>query len=182
LFVSNREKYKWKPTHCDLLEWNAAHFCELLGNQTMLLVGDSLMEQSANTLFAMIKEGTFHFQTNSSFFFHSCFSDLHLKAMEVAPIKSHMLRHISSSSPHTVSNPGDIIMKRSDPASQSSVRALILKTMVSVALFIIVLYLCDVFVSICAFNVDFCGEVICPFCGVSDLSATCLVCSLCCCF
>ncbi len=56
--ISSREKYMWKPSSCDLLKWNATQFCHLLGNQRMLLVGDSLMEQTATTLMSMIYEGT----------------------------------------------------------------------------------------------------------------------------
>jgi hypothetical protein len=59
LELSQREKYKWKPTSCELLEWNASQFCALLGNQHMLLVGDSLMEQTAITLMSMVQQGQF---------------------------------------------------------------------------------------------------------------------------
>lgn len=49
-----RERYFWRPTHCKLHRWNATLFCELLGNRTVLLVGDSAMEQTAATLMSMI--------------------------------------------------------------------------------------------------------------------------------
>ncbi len=53
--VSEREKYHWKPTHCHLLAWNATQFCALLGNRTILFVGDSTMQQSASTVMSMIQ-------------------------------------------------------------------------------------------------------------------------------
>ena len=55
--VYAREKYDWIPSFCRLQDWNAPFFCELLGNRTIMLVGDSSMEQSASTLMAMIKSG-----------------------------------------------------------------------------------------------------------------------------
>ena len=55
--VNARENYDWVPSFCMLHHWNASFFCELLGNRTILLVGDSTMEQSASTLMAMIQSG-----------------------------------------------------------------------------------------------------------------------------
>ena len=49
--------YDWVPCFCMLHRWNASFFCELLGNRTILLVGDSTMEQSVSTLMAMIQSG-----------------------------------------------------------------------------------------------------------------------------
>ena len=53
--LNERELYKWIPAYCDLLEWNGLHFCSLLGNRTILLVGDSTMGQTSSTLMNMIK-------------------------------------------------------------------------------------------------------------------------------
>ena len=55
--VNAREKFDWIPSFCTLHPWNAPLFCELLGNRTIMLVGDSTMEQSASTLMAMIQSG-----------------------------------------------------------------------------------------------------------------------------
>ena len=54
--LSEREKYEWKPDGCELRPWNATLFCELLGNRTLLIVGDSTAYQSAGTLSMMISE------------------------------------------------------------------------------------------------------------------------------
>ena len=40
----------WTPRSCNLYAWSAQRFCETLGNRTLLLVGDSTMEQLAVTL------------------------------------------------------------------------------------------------------------------------------------
>ena len=49
-----RELYQWKPATCQLMQWDADLFCELLGARTLLLVGDSTMQQSASTLMSMV--------------------------------------------------------------------------------------------------------------------------------
>ena len=54
---SPREMYTWEPSNCNLLKWNAKLFCSLLGNKTILMVGDSTMIQSGATLVNMIKNG-----------------------------------------------------------------------------------------------------------------------------
>jgi hypothetical protein len=54
---SPREMYTWEPSNCNLLAWNAKLFCTLLGNRTILMVGDSTMMQSGATLINMIKYG-----------------------------------------------------------------------------------------------------------------------------
>lgn len=51
---NNRAKYIWKPSNCDLLAWNATQFCELLGNRTILMIGDSTMQQTGVSLVNMI--------------------------------------------------------------------------------------------------------------------------------
>jgi hypothetical protein len=50
--------YYWQPENCTLLRWNATQFCELLGNRTILLSGDSTMQQTASTLFSMLSAET----------------------------------------------------------------------------------------------------------------------------
>jgi hypothetical protein len=35
-------------------EWNATLFCEALGKRTILMMGDSSMQQSSSTLFSMV--------------------------------------------------------------------------------------------------------------------------------
>lgn len=56
--VSDREKWEWVPLSCDLVEWNATLFCELLGNRTILLAGDSTMRQTGQALMSMTRHGT----------------------------------------------------------------------------------------------------------------------------
>ena len=51
---NNRHKFVWKPTNCDLLAWNGSQFCELLGNRTVLMIGDSTMQQTGVSLINMI--------------------------------------------------------------------------------------------------------------------------------
>lgn len=43
----DNRSYAWRPTHCRLTEWNGRRWCDLLGNRTVLFVGDSTMEQTA---------------------------------------------------------------------------------------------------------------------------------------
>ena len=43
LELGSIEQYQWKPSFCDLPAWDANAFCHLLGNRTVLLVGDSTM-------------------------------------------------------------------------------------------------------------------------------------------
>lgn len=37
--VSDREKYVWTPNNCSLLPFNAALFCDVLGDRKILLIG-----------------------------------------------------------------------------------------------------------------------------------------------
>ena len=55
LSVSPRESYEWVPEFCDLLPFSGPQFCSLLGNRTILLCGDSTMDQSSTTLMSMIQ-------------------------------------------------------------------------------------------------------------------------------
>lgn len=55
--VNRRERYVWVPTNCLLLTWNASQFCHLLGNRTILFIGDSTMQQSAHAMMNMIRTG-----------------------------------------------------------------------------------------------------------------------------
>jgi hypothetical protein len=59
-FVHKREQFEWVPTFCHLLAWNATQFCELLGSQTILFVGDSTMQQTMGTLTSMITSSGGH--------------------------------------------------------------------------------------------------------------------------
>mmetsp|Transcript_20086 Transcript_20086/g.19382 ORF Transcript_20086/g.19382 Transcript_20086/m.19382 type:complete len:351 (+) Transcript_20086:255-1307(+) len=54
LVPNKREAYHWDPLSCHLQEWNATLFCELLGSRTMLLMGDSTMQETAATLMSMV--------------------------------------------------------------------------------------------------------------------------------
>lgn len=55
LTKSKREKYIWRPNNCQLRLWNATLFCEVLGDRTIIMIGDSTMQQSAGTLMAMLQ-------------------------------------------------------------------------------------------------------------------------------
>lgn len=52
--VHDREKWAWSPSDCALQQWDASQFCQVLQNRSILMVGDSTMEQSAATLIAMV--------------------------------------------------------------------------------------------------------------------------------
>jgi hypothetical protein len=52
--VSSRESYKWTPYSCNMMMFNATHFCDLIGNRTIYLHGDSTMDQAANSLISQI--------------------------------------------------------------------------------------------------------------------------------
>ena len=49
------ERYEWVPSNCRLEEFDAHKFCSLLGHRTVMLIGDSTMHQTANTLMFLIK-------------------------------------------------------------------------------------------------------------------------------
>jgi len=53
-FVTEAERYTWRPTHCTLPPFNGAQFCGALGNRTLLLAGDSTMQQSAVALMSLL--------------------------------------------------------------------------------------------------------------------------------
>jgi hypothetical protein len=52
--VNARETYKWVPSNCDMIKWNATRFCNVLENRTIYLHGDSTMDQAANSLLSQI--------------------------------------------------------------------------------------------------------------------------------
>ena len=43
-------RFTWVPHGCALPPWNPEHFCDLLGNRTILLIGDSTVQQAASVL------------------------------------------------------------------------------------------------------------------------------------
>lgn len=51
---TQRERYRWEPMLCDLIPWNATQFCELLGNRTILMLGDSTMHQTAASIMSRV--------------------------------------------------------------------------------------------------------------------------------
>lgn len=55
--VSPRERWRWRPVTCELPTWDARRFCDLLGERTVLLLGDSTMDQAAITLMNLIHAG-----------------------------------------------------------------------------------------------------------------------------
>jgi hypothetical protein len=55
--VHDRERYQWEPALCNLVPWDATQFCSLLGNRTILMLGDSAMQQAATTLMSMVVAG-----------------------------------------------------------------------------------------------------------------------------
>ncbi len=52
--ISPREKYEWVPSSCSLLPFNGIQFCNLLGDRTILFIGDSTMQQTFGTIASMI--------------------------------------------------------------------------------------------------------------------------------
>jgi hypothetical protein len=53
-YVSEPEKYEWVPKKCALPEWDARSFCSSAADQHILVIGDSTMQQSYNTLASLI--------------------------------------------------------------------------------------------------------------------------------
>jgi hypothetical protein len=49
--------YRWFPDKCRLVEWDARDFCSLLGQRTLLVVGDSTGSQAASVLMNYIHWG-----------------------------------------------------------------------------------------------------------------------------
>ena len=44
------DRFSWIPEKCRLLQWDARHFCDLLGQRRLLVVGDSTVSQAASVL------------------------------------------------------------------------------------------------------------------------------------
>lgn len=53
-YVAKNEQYRWQPRTCQLKAWSGIEFCKLLGSRTILLIGDSTMQQTAVTLMSML--------------------------------------------------------------------------------------------------------------------------------
>ena len=49
--------YTWVPNECRLLEWDAKEFCRVLGNRSLLVLGDSTVSQAAGVLMNYIHLG-----------------------------------------------------------------------------------------------------------------------------
>ncbi len=57
--IVQSEQWEWIPDKdCVVMEWDPIHFCSLLGNRTILLIGDSTMQQTAATLMNMVSSDT----------------------------------------------------------------------------------------------------------------------------
>lgn len=54
LAVHERERYKWVPSTCELVEWNSSDFCQILGYRTIIMIGDSTMMQVCRTIVNML--------------------------------------------------------------------------------------------------------------------------------
>jgi len=52
--------HEWLPDHCRLLPWSAEDFCRVLGNRTVLFLGDSTVGQAATTLINRIHFGSWN--------------------------------------------------------------------------------------------------------------------------
>ena len=52
--VNSVDSYVWRPRSCELPDWDADLFCELLGDRRVLLAGDSTFAQTAYMLDQMI--------------------------------------------------------------------------------------------------------------------------------
>jgi hypothetical protein len=53
-YVAPMEQYRWQPKSCQMQAWSGVEFCKLLGSRTILLIGDSTMQQTAVTLMSML--------------------------------------------------------------------------------------------------------------------------------
>lgn len=54
-FTLAPEMWDWQPETCSLPQWNATEFCETLtSSRTILMVGDSTMQQTAASLYSML--------------------------------------------------------------------------------------------------------------------------------
>ena len=51
------ERWVWRPTRCELPEWDAVRFCHALGPRRLLFIGDSTMHQLQGTLKSLLYEG-----------------------------------------------------------------------------------------------------------------------------
>ena len=54
---SGLASYSWQPSSCRLPSWDARRWCGLLGNRTVLFIGDSTMEQTYTVLQSFIAWG-----------------------------------------------------------------------------------------------------------------------------
>ena len=53
-YFPNSVKYRWETSQCELHDWNAYKFCEVLGKKKVLIIGDSTSNQVSGTLKSMI--------------------------------------------------------------------------------------------------------------------------------
>jgi hypothetical protein len=49
------QQYTWTPAYCDLVDFDAKYFCELLGPRRILFVGDSTFSQTGATLMNLVR-------------------------------------------------------------------------------------------------------------------------------
>lgn len=61
--VKENEKWDWVPDHCYLLHFEAVPFCYLLGNRSILFIGDSMTLSTYDVLLDMITVGGGHCQS-----------------------------------------------------------------------------------------------------------------------
>lgn len=62
-YVSEAANYEWIPSNCELLQWDERLFCELLGQNRILMVGDSTMVSLLKCLMNLIRrDGVWDFK------------------------------------------------------------------------------------------------------------------------
>ena len=56
--ATHRDLYSFVPSRCIMHQWNASEFCRMLGPRHVLLIGDSMMQQTAAVLFNAVALGS----------------------------------------------------------------------------------------------------------------------------
>lgn len=65
--------YTYKPALCELAVWDEVQFCKVLGDRRVLMVGDSTMFQTAESLRSMLYQGR---ARASNYTIDSCFNQI----------------------------------------------------------------------------------------------------------
>merc|ERR1712050_426356 len=49
------ERWVWRPSACMLPRWDAKRFCRVLDGRRLMFIGDSIMEQVASSIMALVR-------------------------------------------------------------------------------------------------------------------------------